>query len=344
VALVTATNSSLPNVIEWATSGSDRFVRQKHLAGVTENFDAHDHSAGKGLPVARLASGTPATNGQVTVNGDDLQWFGTALQTAVRLAGAQMVTGQKSFALPVVSSAATGQQVTVGNIGGGAPGVAFGLAGDTSIYRAATDLLKTDDAFLVASNALTVEGTAPRLTVTRTAVAFGDYSLVPGAADTTDQCGLYNNRAGRYEWYTAPSGVLTAAVGLATPGQIAVGGAVVLTAGKTVTQKSAVIPLNSSAGAFATIFTVPANSYGVLHVSSTCPNGPSRTYQQVMWVSDATGLFVNTSLAGTAISGASGSNLSFTATGLNIQARGASAFTPDGCKVWAEYAAIGTGG
>lgn len=341
MALVTATNSSLPNVIEWATSGSDRFVRQKHLAGVTENFDAHDHSAGKGLPVARLASGTPATNGQVTVNGDDLQWFGTALQTAVRLAGAQMVTGQKSFALPVVSSAATGQQVTVGNIGGGAPGVAFGLAGDTSIYRAATDLLKTDDAFLVASNALTVEGTAPRLTVTRTAVAFGDYSLVPGAADTTDQCGLYNNRAGRYEWYTAPSGVLTAAVGLATPGQIAVGGAVVLTAGKTVTQKTASVAVDPSSGSYRTIYTVPANSYGTLHVSVTSSAGVARSYYRVPWAADGSICFVQTGENGAGLGGA---NLTFQSSGLNIQARGQNPGALDGCKSWAEYAFFATGG
>lgn len=333
MAIVTGTNSSLPNVIDWATSGSDRFFRQAHLAGLTENFDAHDHSAGKGLPVARLASGVPATNGQVNVNGDDLQWFGTALQTAVRLAGTQVITGLKTFQNPVVMQSS----LTVGN----------------SLVVSLGGLLVTGNAGF--NNNVTVVGRATWSTNGTGAVGsvYKDAAgglVVQGVSGSAQDFTLLNNAGAGV--LAVPAGTQNVAVGGALSvagattftGNVSAVGTVALSAGKTVTQKTASIPLNPSSGAYATIYTVPANSYGALHVSSTCPNGPSRTYQQVLWVSDGTGLVVAPIVPGAAISGASGSNLSFTATGLNIQARGSTAFTPDGCKVWAEYASIGTGG
>ena len=114
MAIVTGTNSSSPNAIQWATAGSDTF-RRTHIAAAVENFDLHDHSAGRNLGVKRLqTTAVPAAAGEVRVNADDLNWYGTALQTGVRLAGTQTITGAKTFSAAVTVSAG-GVSSTVAN-------------------------------------------------------------------------------------------------------------------------------------------------------------------------------------------------------------------------------------
>jgi hypothetical protein len=101
MALTTGTNSTSPNPIRWAGSDNDPYDRATQLAGPVENFEFHDHSEGKNLPVARLQyTNTPDAEGEVQVATDDLKWYGSgasAVQTAVRLAGTQTITGDKTF-------------------------------------------------------------------------------------------------------------------------------------------------------------------------------------------------------------------------------------------------------
>lgn len=99
--LTTATNSTSPNTVRWATADSDAYDRETQLYGLAENFDLHDHTSGKNLGVRRAnTADAPAAAGQVRVNTDEWQWWGSsaaAVQTAVRLAGAQTITGEKNF-------------------------------------------------------------------------------------------------------------------------------------------------------------------------------------------------------------------------------------------------------
>ena len=97
MAIVTAANTSSPNTVKWATSTADPYELATQLRGVAENFDLHDHSAGKNLGVFRLQTATaPSASGQVRVNGDALQWWGAtagAVQTAVRTTLPQFLGG-----------------------------------------------------------------------------------------------------------------------------------------------------------------------------------------------------------------------------------------------------------
>jgi len=62
---------------------------------------------------------------------------------------------------------------------------------------------------------------------TRTGAVTGDYWLTAGAQSVSNQYGLYNNTAGRYEWYTTSAGVLVAPQGIAvTSNTMSVGGTV----------------------------------------------------------------------------------------------------------------------
>lgn len=143
MAEVTATNSTSPNTIKWATAGSNTFVRATHLAGVTENFDLHDHSSGKGLGVMRVQTGTaPSASGHVRVNADTWQWWAAsaaAVRTAVDVEGSQTVSGAKTFSNAVTTFSG---RATWGSNGTGAAGsvykdsggglVVWGVTGSTS--------------------------------------------------------------------------------------------------------------------------------------------------------------------------------------------------------------------
>lgn len=73
MSISTAVNSTSPNTIKWATTDQDVYERATQLAGLTENFDLHDHSSGKGLPAVRIGpaaapvtiTGSAPTAGQV---------------------------------------------------------------------------------------------------------------------------------------------------------------------------------------------------------------------------------------------------------------------------------------
>lgn len=101
MAIVTASNYSSPNVVKWASTDADVYDRLTQLAGWMENLDGHDHDSLKGVGVRRLqTASTPTSAGHVQVNTDDLAWWGSsagAVQTAVRLAGSQTITGGKTF-------------------------------------------------------------------------------------------------------------------------------------------------------------------------------------------------------------------------------------------------------
>lgn len=100
MALTNLTNSTSPNTVERATADGDPFDRE-HVNGLAQNFDEHDHTSSKGLPVGRVqTSSAPAQSGQVRVNGDTFQWWGSsagAVRTAVDTASDQTIAGEKVF-------------------------------------------------------------------------------------------------------------------------------------------------------------------------------------------------------------------------------------------------------
>ena len=102
--LVVASNSTSPNQVRWATVDTDTYDRATQLAGLAENHDLHDHSAGKCLPVARGAftNATPVT-----------------VQSATALTVARSGT---DYALQVdtnTTSSATGIKITAAAAAGG---------------------------------------------------------------------------------------------------------------------------------------------------------------------------------------------------------------------------------
>lgn len=82
MAIVTATNSTSPNTVKWATSTADPYELATQLRGVAENFDLHDHSSGKGLPIRRIqTSATPAASSEVQVTSNRIRFHdGTAVR------------------------------------------------------------------------------------------------------------------------------------------------------------------------------------------------------------------------------------------------------------------------
>ena len=98
--------------------------------------EQHDHSDTKGVGVLRVqTSSAPAAAGQVRVNSEDLQWYGTALQTAVRLADAQTLTGAKTFS-------GSGLRATLTNTNDGASSQVAIFEGDRATMAA------NDEAYL----------------------------------------------------------------------------------------------------------------------------------------------------------------------------------------------------
>ena len=281
-------------------------------------------AAGTGGQVLTMVGGTAAWQAlppdvgfanPMTASGDLIRGGASGAATRVAPGSANQVLTIQGGVPAWLGGAAT---VLVGDVfGDGHAGLIFGSASDTVLYRAAADTLRTDDGLVVAgAGGLLVSG-AGGLSVTVGGATFSGGGVVVSSAG-----GL------------SVSGAAGAAV---TTGPL------VLSAGATTTQKTASVALSGSGGAYATIYTVPANSYGVLHVSSTASAGAFRTYQQIIWLSDSSTVYF-TNGAAWSIGGASGSNLTFSPSGLAVQARGASATTPDGAKVWAEYAAMAAGG
>ena len=81
------------------------FDATEFLIEALHGLDIHTHRVGLGAAVGRVDTATvPSVAGEVRVNGDDFQWFGTALQTALRLDGTQTVIGVKTFTLAPVFS------------------------------------------------------------------------------------------------------------------------------------------------------------------------------------------------------------------------------------------------
>jgi hypothetical protein len=82
------------------------FDATEFLIQPLQALDVHTHRVGRGAAVGRVDTATiPSVAGEVRVNGEDYQWFGAALQTALRLAGTQTVTGVKTFSAAPVFSA-----------------------------------------------------------------------------------------------------------------------------------------------------------------------------------------------------------------------------------------------
>jgi hypothetical protein len=101
MSVTTASNFNNGQTMKWAGTDNDPYDRATQMAGPAQNLDEHDHTDGLGLPVGRLQyTTTPDAQGEVQVATDDLKWYGTgasAVQTAVRLAGTQAITGDKTF-------------------------------------------------------------------------------------------------------------------------------------------------------------------------------------------------------------------------------------------------------
>src|SRR3990167_8752273 len=79
-------NYTLPSspAFQWADADGDGFDRQ-HVSDLAIAVENHNHISGRGAPVIKLNTATvPAAVGQVRVNGEDMQWYGMALQTALR--------------------------------------------------------------------------------------------------------------------------------------------------------------------------------------------------------------------------------------------------------------------
>lgn len=96
MSIQTAVNSTSPNTITWATTDQDPYVRASQLAGVTENFDLHNHSTGKNLPVARLA-------GSVAVDGGGTLTLPTSTDTLVGRATTDTLTN-KTLTSPTIGT------------------------------------------------------------------------------------------------------------------------------------------------------------------------------------------------------------------------------------------------
>jgi hypothetical protein len=92
---VSGTQFSIPESISERTNITQFLI--DHLQATED----HDHSSGRGLPIRGLqVSSTPSAAGEVQVATDDFKWWGSsaaAVQTAVRLAGTQTITGAKTF-------------------------------------------------------------------------------------------------------------------------------------------------------------------------------------------------------------------------------------------------------
>jgi len=122
MAIITASNSSAPNTLKWATTDGDVYDRATQLAGLAENFDLHDHSDTKNLGVKRLqTSVAPTASGHVRVNGDTLQWWGgssSAVVTAVDNVSAQTIAGAKTFssAATFTLGLTTGQEIVASGV------------------------------------------------------------------------------------------------------------------------------------------------------------------------------------------------------------------------------------
>lgn len=94
---------------------------------------------------------------------------------------------------------------------------------------------------------LTLSGTNPIITAQRTGSVTSNHQLVAGAQGISNQYGLYNAVALRYEWYTTSAGVLTAPNGLAAAGA----GLSVISGGASITGTTSIIGATSITGTLA---------------------------------------------------------------------------------------------
>ena len=177
MSIQTGVNSTSPNAIKWAGAGSDPYVRASQLAGPVENFDLHDHSDGKCLPVARAAftNATPVTVQSQTAL--TVARTGTNYAFQVDTNTASSATGLKvtaagagsGVALAAISSgtdegltidAKGAGQILIGAVSTGAITLSRAVTASNGVTVSTGNLGVTSGNITVASGVLTVSGGA----------------------------------------------------------------------------------------------------------------------------------------------------------------------------------------
>lgn len=138
MAIQNTVNFSGLNSMKYADSDADPYDRATQLANVAYNLDNHDHSSGKGLGVLRVQTASaPASAGQVRVNTNNFQWWGSgvaAVVTAVDDTNAQTIAGAKTFsAAATFSSTINGQTISAAASFTGSLAIAGALTGVTTL-------------------------------------------------------------------------------------------------------------------------------------------------------------------------------------------------------------------
>ena len=121
---------------------------------------------------------TLLANGQLT--------FGVAGDTNLyRSAASSLKTDDNFFAaLALIANASGANQIGIGTLANGAPGINFGSAEDTNLYRKAANTLKTDDALVAASYVSANDGLASEVVLGYSNIVGGLAPAIRFANDT----------------------------------------------------------------------------------------------------------------------------------------------------------------